>query len=256
GGLNIFNIAKKFSNARSSSFYSDISSLLTLTSRGTHVTFERASNYRISEKFFELHNPQFSGELGGYLSFEKIKDRQIYVEDKLVSVGNSSICLASSIIHNGEAIATFESQVVHVDWNSRKAVPLPVWFTEKYREFMKISKIKFTTNMNKPNSSYSYSIKVSASDLDMNNHVNMAIYLRYCLDAGYMACKDGAYEGFEGDLLTYKVQKSSCLFFGESVLEALLSVYTWEDSTQKNLIHFQIENSDEKLVYFCSMWFH
>ncbi|OWF46528.1 hypothetical protein KP79_PYT26239 [Mizuhopecten yessoensis] len=85
-------------------------------------------------------------------------------------------------------------------------------------------------------------VKTRYSDTDFNDHVNHTEYIKFCLESATEATLSGYYSHFTSDILWYPVLESDIIHLGESRACDILTVYTWQDETNFQIIHFSIHN--------------
>jgi acyl-CoA thioesterase FadM len=109
-----------------------------------------------------------------------------------------------------------------------------------------------------PENTINYPLKVAWSDADGYRHTNMAVYIRFCMDAGAMASLNGKYKNFSGDLANIPMKRIMSVYKAESKPGDELMVKSWEEDGRNDMIHFHIFRGDKLLfqstaVYFCDM---
>ena len=102
---------------------------------------------------------------------------------------------------------------------------------------------------------FRWRMRVAHSDTDVNQHVNQAMYCRYCTDAAASATHHGHLHYFRGDFYNYRVKQIDVLYQGEAFPDDELDVCVWEDENLANTLHFQILNGTSH-VTFCTMLFN
>ena len=102
---------------------------------------------------------------------------------------------------------------------------------------------------------FRWRMRVAHSDTDVNQHVNQAMYCRYCTDAAASATHHGHLHYFRGDFYNYRVKQIDVLYQGEAFPDDELDVCVWEDENLANTLHFQILKGTSH-VTFCTMLFN
>ena len=168
-------------------------------------------------------------------------------------VGHTSQALKTKIQNeDGKVLATEHMVFVCVNEESRRPVPFPSWFREKYAAFTKPkNQILAKEKVAKPeNGFFSYKMKTAFSDTDTNLHVNQAHYVRYCVDCAETATAAGFYSGIKENFLLYGAKSLTTLYSGESRAGEELIIHTWEDASNPLLLYFQIEKEEKAICFF------
>ncbi|CAH1263507.1 Hypp2722 [Branchiostoma lanceolatum] len=102
--------------------------------------------------------------------------------------------------------------------------------------------------------SFVYTVTAAPSDTDFLRHVSHYQYVRYCCDCVSFGAEKGAYSIITGDMAQYKIKRFELLNLGEARTGDVLTVTSWEDPAQSDLIKFQIKKG-EGIITQCSMQF-
>ena len=193
--------------------------------------------------------PGFYQETGA--NFLKILPVKIITE--LGYVGSTSQAWKGEIQNkDGKVLATERVVFVCVNEESRRPVPLPSWFREKYAAFTKPkNQSQAVKKVAKPKHGFfSYKMKTAFSDTDLNLHVNKGSYVRYCVDCAETATAVGFYSVIKENFLLYRAKSLTTQYSGESRAGEELIVHTWEDASNPLLLYFQIEKEEKSICFF------
>ncbi|KAL5004568.1 hypothetical protein ScPMuIL_018024 [Solemya velum] len=160
------------------------------------------------------------------------------------SSANTKAVIISSV--DQKILFTNVNQVVSIDRSTRKPMPLPEWWRNKYSEFSKgHASLIFPKFEKKPNAAC-YQVKVAWSDTDFNNHTNWTSYLRFAVDGGHHCSDEGFLPNFEKN---YKVgiKNIQIRYAGESHEGDILDVYVWQDDEKSELLYVDIHRGKESI---------
>ncbi|XP_033733361.1 uncharacterized protein LOC117322511 [Pecten maximus] len=143
--------------------------------------------------------------------------------------------------NGGHVLASNINQVVCIDKQSRRPMPFPLWWREKYSESGKSHKRLNLEKFEKPKETGTYSTKIAWSDTDINLHTNWTTYARFAVDAAHHCHQNGTLNNFE-DNFSNGIHKVQIYFYGESVQADTLTVHTWEDPDNHRLLMLDIYN--------------
>jgi acyl-CoA thioesterase FadM len=194
-------------------------------------------------------------------------ERDFYTKGNLVNgirqvvlpgyVGTTSYSTLNSMYHqlSGRLLAASVSQLVLVSRETRKPVALPEWWRELYKGMMPEVGSLSVKILDMPENTINYPLKVAWSDADGYRHTNMAVYIRFCMDAGAMASLNGKYNNFSGDLANIPMKRIISVYKGESTPGEELTIKTWEQEGRDDTIHFHIFRVDKLLFQSTAVYF-
>lgn len=170
------------------------------------------------------------------------------------AIGNTSLNSITTIYSDLENIELVQNtnRVVSIDKNTRRPLPLPDWWKEKYtktakaHDALKMTKFEIPTG----NTGF-YQHKVAWSETDLNEHTNWGAYFKYCVNAAHHCAKKGSLKHFHKNV-TNGVRLVHCYFYGESLEDDLLDIYCWEDPHDTKKLYFDIhrgQNSINQCVF-------
>ncbi|XP_033760551.1 uncharacterized protein LOC117342484 [Pecten maximus] len=175
------------------------------------------------------------------------------------SIGHSSI--VDSITMTEEETGTLFAQAnckfVLICNDSKKSVPLPDWFEEKYsrpnldKATILMSK---TPSMVVPKQAFSHKLQTRHSDIDSNGHVATQEYFRFCIECAMDASKAGFYRQFVSEMWLYPVLEADVTFLGESREGMALTILTWQCESNASKMYFVILD-DKAKIFECSFLF-
>ncbi|XP_060064274.1 uncharacterized protein LOC132544668 [Ylistrum balloti] len=200
-----------------------------------------------------------------YSDIAHLSSSNLLVEVRAAAVGRTSmtnlyiLSCADTKIELARCVTT----LVCTSVDSRRPTPLPKWFTEKYKSVtdtnLDILKDGVKTSRefrHVPQDCFRIEIKTRYSDTDFNDHVNQSEYIQFCLESATGATRSGYYRHFTSDILWYPVLESDIIHLGESRACEMLTIYTWQDKTNIQIIHFSIHNkSSSKCVAVATIKF-
>ena len=150
-------------------------------------------------------------------------------------------------------------QVVQVDLETRRLVPLPVEGLEMYRRAATASPpSRFLFPNSRPASDLSFktSIKAASSETDLNNYVNQSVYLRYCLDCANLAVmQGGVLTRFRKDMAYYNLKRFSVEYLREIKAGDEIQVMCWEDTSRAGVLCFLIETQQKTACRCVGEWY-
>ena len=212
----------------------------------TFLEYDKLTAQRYT--FMVSTKTEMTKEFHSSLPNRKEKPR-LAISIQLGFVGNSSL---SSVAHlfcrdTKEVYVTNQNMVVTVDKVTRKPVPLPEWWTNKYRPLSVESQRLIIPSVPVPDEKYVTSMKALWSDMDAYRHTNYVAYIRYCFEAAMEANATNRFSKFTGDMLHYYVKSMDILYKGESTPGDELKVSTWENKDNPYLIHFDINKAGKTI---------
>jgi len=132
----------------------------------------------------------------------------------------------------GKLIARMFTKAVHVSFTTRKPKPIPDVLKNAFQPHRK--SLKDIVNLQKgepisvPKEAFIFKIKPLHSDCDGNNHINQAIYVRWCSDAGSAAARSGSLKRYTKHIERYRVKSMNAHHLGEAVVGDIVEVCVWE----------------------------
>ena len=162
-------------------------------------------------------------------------------------IGNSSLNSKTTVLTStGLELVSNVNQVVSIDTSTRRPLPLPDWWKQKYAESAKSSQPLKFIKIEKPENIPFYDYKVARSDLDSNNHANWSVYAKFAFDAMYHFSKTGHLSSMQ-NFDQFCVQRMELLYIGESFDDDVLHVHAWEDNSETLTVIAHINKGDNLL---------
>ncbi|XP_046577122.1 uncharacterized protein LOC124285023 [Haliotis rubra] len=183
----------------------------------------------------------------------------LQLSKELLYYGNSSTNLETKVTEckTGLLLASCQQQTVSVSKETRRPAALPDWWKEKYSKINLTGSALRVESAQRPSQSEvsSYSLTVQTSDTDTYFHVNWTGYLKFCLEA---------FAGFKHEtdisanvLELYRPLKVAELgYVKECSLGDLLRVDFWSEQTSNDKVNFEIRNTADEVVLYCSVEFY
>ena len=135
-------------------------------------------------------------------------------------------------LDTGKLVARMFTKFVHVSTATRKPKPIPDVFKNSIEHHLKSLKDVVQLERGKPISVsenvFIFKIKPLHSDCDSNNHINQAIYVRWCSDAGSAAALNGSLKQYTKHIERYRVKSMDAHHLGEAVVGDIVDVCVWE----------------------------
>lgn len=162
--------------------------------------------------------------------------------EQLVGIGKSTLQIHSSMkdMASNKTLAQFKFSYCLVNLSIRKSEQLPDWFRATFSSFTEPG-ISFKPQPLPVDKAFSLQHTVTSSDIDMNQHMNNSIYIRWCFDCGSLAMQNQRLRHFNRkNLSQYRAKTFDVVYNRESVEGEKLTVYVWEDEATVGILHFQI----------------
>ncbi|KAL8608998.1 hypothetical protein ACOMHN_059929 [Nucella lapillus] len=184
------------------------------------------------------------------------------IETQLMALGRSSATMQSRLVNSldSKTLAMLDFKYVFVDRHTRRAVPMPDWVLEKYRWILK-EKQQQPLQLSRespevPSSAFMYTVRVSESDTDLNQHTNQATYLQYCCDATHATVREGRLPVLQPSPWCFPLMKLQARHTGETFMGENLRVFLWQQDGRKDTIHYVIKKEttgQDTVVFYATM---
>ncbi|KAL3837188.1 hypothetical protein ACJMK2_022559 [Sinanodonta woodiana] len=173
----------------------------------------------------------------------------LFVDCQLEYVGTSSKGISYSLFHQKRVrpYVVCEIQDVLVNTKTRKPVPYPDWWKEKYANFCKVKPAAPVLVSGRPKERclVTNHVKVALRDTDTYNHTNWTSYVRFCYNALYENVFESRYSRPLTPLITGGLKHLSAAFKKESLARDILIVESWENQEAKDSVEFEVKKNDE-----------
>lgn len=156
--------------------------------------------------------------------------------------GNSSYQVENSIIDaNRKVLASMKRIIVCVDNKTRKPRNVAHSIIPEKFKYKAVEKLDVINRFVPPATGvFESCFTVNFSDIDGNQHTNMAVYLRYCMDCAVMASRAGKLKRFTANLDTYRVRNIYSKYIRESRVGDKVLVKGWEDEQHSDQLCFVV----------------
>ena len=196
----------------------------------------------ISESFHKLESPKYP----------------LLVDVEFTHCGNSSSRKVYTLYHEKMNSSYAECQIddVLVDGKSRKPMPFPSWWKQKFHyinggpknpigqwpaatDLVKVTEEEYT---------------VLYGDVDTNQHTNYSTYIKFCFDSVFNGVSNGQFKMVDTENLNRGVKTLEMTFHGETNYRDVLTVELFEDYDRPGCVFCNIRkiNVDGK---YCTIYF-
>ena len=198
---------------------------------------------------------QFNDTANGFARFQRFEMSPKFYTDasiitpwsmvvRLSHVGKSSYLLENQTVcqKTGELLIKNLILGVRVDMKTRRPAPFPEEGLSSFRNYASSvppPRFDFPDTQADPERCFVASTTALPSDTDVNQHVNHAISLKYCVDcASFAATKGGVLQNFTNDVAYYNLKTFSIEYLGEIQEEDVVDVTCWEDEIKPGVLYF------------------
>lgn len=177
----------------------------------------------------------------------------------LNKIGSSSVIIRTKLedLTSGALLVDRYIKVVRSNLQ-RKSLKHPEWFTRKFQKCKDTVAPKQLLTKSEmplvPENCFTLQTKIRYSDLGCNCHMNVAIYLKLCLDCAMSAVSENKLVGFSGDINSYPVVFFESDYKEEGFAGNVLNVKCWQDPRNRYWLKFVIFK-EENPVYFSTLKF-
>ncbi|CAH1774402.1 unnamed protein product [Owenia fusiformis] len=175
------------------------------------------------------------------------------------SVGRSSFEFVSTFESDATnaKLVTCSAKLALVDPSTRRSTEIPKDIINRIKATFDLDPPQKIEPVERPKDIHVFNLEiiVQSSDLDMNMHSNHSAYTRFCCDAAAAAIANKAFKNFEMDICRYEIKSMSNLFKGESRANDVLTVFTWEDNSERKTIHFEIIKNDNPIFHSTMVYY-
>ncbi|XP_046381889.2 uncharacterized protein LOC124152876 [Haliotis rufescens] len=216
----------------------------------SYLDFHRLYDHYLA--FIASARLEIQPEMYGY----SVTKSPLRLNKELLYHGSSSTNLETRVTQSktGLLLASCQQQTVSVSKENRRPAALPDWWKEKYSKINMTGSALRMEPSPRPSQSEisSYSLTVQPSDTDTYFHVNWTGYLKFCLEAFalFKYEKDKSANVLE---LYRPVKVAELSYVKECSLGDTLRVDFWSEPTSNDKLNFEITNSEDKVVLYCSV---
>lgn len=163
----------------------------------------------------------------------------IWGRESYLGAGKSSIKVENCIVDdNGRVYGTMTRSIVYVNRQTRKPTPATKDIIPEKYQHMKMKREKIQSFTVPADGVFTRSFTTNFSDLDTNQHTNMAVYLRMCMDTAVIGTAFKKFANFPDDLRSYRLRSMSIKYLGESYQCETLTVKCWQDEALGDKLSF------------------
>ncbi|XP_069120103.1 uncharacterized protein [Argopecten irradians] len=161
------------------------------------------------------------------------------------SIGNSSYAVTQDLfdLSSMEQLVHVECKAVNIDPETRRPVSLPSWMKELVSNVGKHDIPIMSSRQEDivpPSDAFKTTTRTRPSDMDINFHVNYAVYYKFCTDCATEAALAGHYRHYKDDMCWFPVLETKGSYLGEAPASVVLDVYSWQDPTNVQKIFFAV----------------
>ncbi|XP_062605456.1 uncharacterized protein LOC134267251 isoform X2 [Saccostrea cucullata] len=205
-----------------------------------NLYFIASTSIDIDSRFYEEFSPKYP------LAITKTLDY----------IGKSSSAITSVLECRSQTFpyATCRIQTVFVNGKTRRPMPYPDWWMEKYSPHVPKGQPIIMPHLEKPGEIQTYNTKVSYSDIDAYLHTNWQSYVSFCMEAFYDSVFKNKYTWLDKAMVGKCLKSFEAGFRKESSMGDELNVHSWESSHVQGEIQFEIKHNEDvclhaKMIY-------
>ncbi|ELU02182.1 hypothetical protein CAPTEDRAFT_218807 [Capitella teleta] len=144
--------------------------------------------------------------------------KPMQVTDQIVNIGGSSYSHVNTAVSLRTKQPLYRSAVrlVLADRKSRRATPLPEWFTQHAKNVARID-VKRLTEKSVPDDPATVHYVIQESDTDYYHHANQSKYSAFCHNAAVIAARDGRLSTLGADLSRHRVRSFEGVYLREAL---------------------------------------
>jgi acyl-CoA thioesterase FadM len=200
-----------------------------------NLYFIASASIDIDSRFYEETCPKYP------LSITKTLDY----------LGKSSSAITSVLECPSQSFpyATCRIQTVLVDSKTRKPMPYPDWWREKYAPYIQGGQPMIMPQLEKTGDVHRYTTKVSYSDIDAYLHTNWQSYVSFCMEAFYDNVFHHQNKQVDREIMGKRLKSFEAGFRKESSMGDELDVYSWKSNEVKGEIQFEIKHEEDVCLH-------
>eukprot|EP00058_Branchiostoma_floridae_P003693 XP_002589181.1 hypothetical protein BRAFLDRAFT_74661 [Branchiostoma floridae] len=167
-------------------------------------------------------------------------------------IGKTSMVFKLKILDaNGkEVIAEDYRHCQSVSSKTHRSQPWAAWVSQRYPDLCAAPPVPIVEPYGHITAepTFTYTVKVAPSDMDLYRHAPFYQYVRYCCDCAFHGAEQGAYSIITGDAARYRVKRVETLHQGQARAGDVLTVESWEDPEHPEVIRFQIKRGVDNIT--------
>ncbi|KAI8767403.1 hypothetical protein BgiMline_026392 [Biomphalaria glabrata] len=209
-------------------------------------TFVSSTHFKMSKQLYNADIPKWP----------------LDVDVSLAYVGNSSMASITSFYNSGdtsEPLWSQVNQVVCVDKVTRKPIPFPDWYKDKYKEKCCMDKGLIIKPFQRPTKTYCMPVVVRWSDTDGYNHTNFASYVHWVVNAIHASLSEQSAEVAKDEssssampliskeIITNGLKDIQICYLSESLENQSLDVHIWQQDQENHKVYAAIERGKDDI---------
>eukprot|EP00058_Branchiostoma_floridae_P012604 XP_002598092.1 hypothetical protein BRAFLDRAFT_85691 [Branchiostoma floridae] len=197
------------------------------------TAFVRYQEVEFAPRFYAAVKPDSSLIMSTYLGY----------------VGRSSLFYNYDIRSStsNDVIGRSSTQMVRVNRQTRRPIAWPDALIENLsKEGLDRPTIPGAFK-ERPAPMFACKVTVNNSDIDVQQHTNQSVYLRYCLDAAAVGVRKNVFSVVK-DTALCPIRKVGILYQREALIGDELTVEMWEDQGCAETLCFQIKRGEEDIT--------
>jgi acyl-CoA thioesterase FadM len=200
-----------------------------------YLYFIASTRIDIDSRFYEETSPKYP------LSITKTLDY----------LGKSSSAITSVLECPSQSFpyATCRIQTVLVNSKTRKPMPYPDWWREKYAPYIQGGQPMIMPQLEKTGDIHRYTTKVSYSDIDAYLHTNWQSYVSFCMEAFYDNVLRHQNKSVNREIMGKCLKSFEAGFRKESSMGDELDVYSWKSNEMEREIQFEIKHEEDVCLH-------
>ncbi|XP_038077627.1 uncharacterized protein LOC119745382 isoform X2 [Patiria miniata] len=174
-------------------------------------------------------------------------------------IGRTSFCVDANAfdLTTGELLATCSTHSVFVSMETRRPTPIPP-------EMAQMSQVIPTEDKRpvsgpdfpaQPSACFTQKRMVFPGDTDANEHLNQAVFIRFCFDCASGAALEGKLPSFVHDIIFSDAKTVWVRYVREAEVGEELTLSCWEDGDQKQTVWVEIYQ-ESQVIGQCQIQFY
>ncbi|RDD42545.1 hypothetical protein TrispH2_005576 [Trichoplax sp. H2] len=181
-----------------------------------------------------------------------LPDALVKCSIQLASMNRTSVIFDHILKVGSNKLLTISTKLVSVNHGRVANIPDSIMLLEALAPLLnKKSYSKVTCPNQIPIKAFKYSFTIRSNDIDINQHVNNAVYISACFDAASKAVSSGssAYRtSFGRDFNPACLTELSASYYKQMFEHQLLDTFTWQDEDDDKL-HFVMKHENVNIFY-------
>ena len=192
---------------------------------------------------------------------------EVYLSITVVEVGRSSVVCVSKVMAQdcNQPFVTLRFVLAAIDAITRQSSP----FSDKFRAKLNpIVRHNMSSSLHLPDdvevvpsvarlqgdldlyiADHHVTTSVMPSDIDLNQHTNSSVYVRFAINAAHDALRQGRLKTFRGSLNSTCPKVMDIRFRSETISGDELDIYLWKDVKQARMLHARLYGNKRPVCY-------